>query len=72
MFKNRSVTVKLDRPTKNDNVEEHHDNRPVEEKVAAVLRIFEKVAVKAFVGVCIYVALDTTRQVAVARASNPE
>ena len=71
MFKNRSVTVKLDRPTK-DTVNEPHDNRPIEVKVAKVLQTFEKVAVKAFVGVCIYVVLDTHRQVAVARASNHE
>ena len=70
MFKNRSVTIKVDKPTRDCVVNEPKDDRPIEEKVTAVLRTFEKVAVKAFVGVCIYVMLDTNRQVAVARASN--
>jgi len=72
MFKNRAVTVKIDRQTKNTVSEQPNDDRPIEEKAKAILQICEKVAVKAFVGVCIYVALDTHRQVAVARASNPE
>lgn len=70
MFKNRAVLVKLSK-TNEDAVDEHQDDRPIEEKAEAILKTLEKVAVKAFFGMCIYVMLDTHRQVAVARASNP-
>ena len=70
MFKNRAILVKLDKTNK-DVVDEVKDARPIEEKAEAILHALEKVAIKAFVGVCIYVVLDTNRQVAVAKASNP-
>ena len=70
MFKNRAILVKLDKTNK-DAIEEHKDVRLIEEKTGAILSRFEKAALKVFAGVCIYVVLDTFRQVQVAKASQP-
>lgn len=70
MLRNRAVLVKLSKD-KDAAVEEHHDDRPIEEKTGAILRKFEKVGIKVFAGICVYVLLDTFRQVAVARAEQP-
>lgn len=72
MLGKREITVKLGKKENEDgNVDEPIDDRPIEEKTAAVLHVLEKVAIKAFAGVCIFVILDTHRRVAVAKASNP-
>lgn len=44
------------------------DTVSFEQKVDIVLHKLEKVGVKVFAGVCIYIVLDTMRQVAVAQA----
>lgn len=76
MFKKRSLVVRLDKAEpQNALANDALDIRPIEVKAAAVtggvLKKFEKVGWKVFGCVCVYVLLDTVRQVAVARASQP-
>lgn len=76
MFKKRALVVRLDKAApKNALAEDALDIRPIEVKAGAitgtVLKKFEKVGWKVFGCVCVYVLLDTARQVAVARASQP-
>lgn len=76
MLKKRALIVKLDKAEpKNALADEDRDIRPIEVKAGAVtgtvLKKFEKVGWKVFGCVCVYVLLDTVRQVAVARANQP-
>lgn len=75
MFKKRALIVKLDKAEPKNALAEDTDIRPIEIKAGAVtgtvLKKFEKVGWKVFGCVCVYVLLDTVRQVAVARASQP-
>lgn len=71
MFRNRAVLVKLSKTPENETIGEVIDERLIEEKTDALLHSFEKFAIKAFGCLCIYVLVDTVRQVAVARASQP-
>lgn len=68
MLKNRQLTVKLDKPNKVQTTETSCDPKAFERKVETVLHNLESIGAKMFLGVCIYVMLDTRRQVAVARA----
>lgn len=68
MLKGRAVTIKLERPVPEGEVENKPDNRSVEEKAEVVLYVIEKVASKIFMGMCVYILLDTRRQVAIAKA----
>jgi len=67
MFKNRKLVIRMDKDEKKhtDGVME---TRCFEEKTAFVLRNLENFAAKAFVGMCIYIVLDTRRRVRVAEA----
>lgn len=69
LLKNRSVNVKLQKDEKITTPIENPDIRPIEDKTGAVLKRFEKVGWKVFGCVCIYVLLDTFRQVQIARAN---
>lgn len=73
MLRKRDITVKISKKGGDENttVDEPIDYRLIEERAAAVVHVLEQVAIKAFVGVCIFVILDTHRQVAIAKASNP-
>lgn len=71
MFKNRKITVTVDKKDKTDDPTETKDPNAFEKKAEFVLRNLKSLGAKAFVGVCIYVLLDTYRQVEVAKASNP-
>lgn len=67
MFKNRAITVKVDKVDKHHTAEKSCDDKTFEEKADIVLHILEGLGVKLFLGVCVYVILDTQRQVAVAK-----
>lgn len=71
MFRNRAVLVKLSKTKNNEVVDETVDARPIEVKADAILQSLKKVGWQAFGCVCVYVLLDTFRQVAVARAEQP-
>ena len=71
MFKNRKITVTVDKKNE-DPYSEVIDSISFEEKTEVILKKLEQVGKKVFLGICIYVLLDTKRQVAVARANQPE
>lgn len=71
MFKNRKLTVSVDKVNKKQ-TEMVSDEESFEKKAEYVLHKLEGFAVKAFIGLCIYVVLDTQRQVAVAKTYNPK
>jgi hypothetical protein len=70
MFKNRSFTIKVNRPNEDAPQDPTLDAENFEIRSDAILRKIERLGAKMFLGVCIYIALDTRRQVAVARANN--
>lgn len=72
MFKNRKITVTVDKKNEGPDFEALDHHLSCEEKAELFLRTFEKVGKKVFIGICIYVILDTHRKVSVARASQPE
>lgn len=69
----RNVTVNVSRPTREraETTEPIIDEIRSERRTDYVLSRTEEVALKVFAGVCVYVLLDTFRQVQVAKASNP-
>jgi hypothetical protein len=67
MFKNRKLTVRVEKADKKP-VDEASETKFFEEKAAFMLHKFESFAAKAFVGICIYVILDTKRQIAIEQA----
>lgn len=73
MFKNRKLTVTVDK-VRHDPEDPHDifvDEALFEKKADAVLSRLEEIGVKVFAGFCVYIILDTWRQVQVARATNP-
>lgn len=72
MFKNRAITVTVDKKNKDELQEQPEDPAIFEHKADHILRKLEKIGTKVFVGVCIYVILDTVRQVAVAQTIYPQ
>lgn len=70
MFKNRKITVTVDKKNTDQTPEEPSDPKAFEKNAKVVLRHLESIGKKAFVGVCIYVLLDTYRQVKVAKATD--
>jgi hypothetical protein len=71
MFKNRTLTIRMEKRNKTettDNPEADH----FEKKADTMLHRLEKTGIKVFAGICIFVLLDTYRQVKVAEASNPD
>lgn len=72
MFHNRKITVtvdKVDKPQLPLGLPE--DPEILEKKADMILHKLEKLGAKAFLGLCVYVVLDTHRQTAVAKAMNP-
>lgn len=63
MFKNREVRVKLHKIDKD--AQTPTDNKTFEKKVGIIFHQLESIGVKVFVGVCVYVLLDTYRQIEV-------
>lgn len=71
MFRNRSLVVKVAKEDKDKTPEAACCHRTFEEKADIVRINFENLGRKVFLGVCIYIVLDTVRQTSVAKASNP-
>ncbi len=71
MFRNRAITVKMDKITKDKTPETPCDPQAFEKKAEVILHKLQRFGATMFVGVCVFVILDTRRQVAVAKASNP-
>lgn len=69
MFRNRKLTVTLDKQNKTA-ASEAPCTKEFEKKTDVVLRRLESLGAKMFLGVCVYVMLDTHRQVAVERAKH--
>ena len=69
MFEKRELRVKLDKVDKNPTSVGPQDKDAFEKKAVIVRHQIEHVAVKMFVGVCVYVILDTARQLAVSRVN---
>lgn len=70
MFKNRAITVRLNKVNKDRTVENTCQDKSFEKKAEAILHILEGVGSKLLFGLCVYVVLDTHRQVAVAKVIN--
>ena len=73
MLRKRQLTIKVEKkaPTeKKDPNEIILEDNHFERKVQTVVRAFESTGAKMFLGVCIYVWLDTRRQVEIAKATN--
>jgi hypothetical protein len=69
MFGNREIKLKVEKINKDQNSEVSSDPRSFEQKTEYVLHKLEHIGKKIFVGFCIYIVLDTHRQVSVARAT---
>lgn len=73
MFRNRELTVKMGKTNDKKQVEgeEPSEDQPsFDAKAALVQRHIESAGMKIFAGICIYVVLDTWRQVSVEGAKN--
>ncbi len=68
MFKNRKVTIQLDKVDKGEGSDTTIDPEAFEKKADHILQKLERLGAKAFFGLCIYVVLDTHRQATVAKA----
>lgn len=74
MFKNRKLTVTVDKVRHDpEDLNDILVNEELFEKKAdAVLSRFEELGVKVFAGFCVYIILDTWRQVQVAKTMYPQ
>lgn len=73
MLNKREITVKIGKKeAKDGEADEPKDETPIEDKVQNVVRVLEKFAFKGFACVCVFVALDTIRQIAIAKANKPD
>lgn len=72
MFKNRKLTVTVDKKDKNIPPETLETLAAFEKKSEIILKKLEYVGVRVFFGVCFLIILDTHRQVAIAKANRPE
>lgn len=71
-MRNRRVTLRLEKDKKaNDPKDNFEEETLFERKAYIAKRAIESTAAKMFAGVCVYIVLDTYRQVQVAKASNP-
>lgn len=68
MFKNRKLVVKVEKMNDGETVETLVDPRNFERNADIVMRKLESLGAKMFLGICVYIILDTRRQVAVANA----
>lgn len=71
MFKNRKITVTVDKKNNDQTLDTPEDPMLFEHRADHLLRKFERIGTKVFVGVCVYVLLDTFRQVTVAQNTYP-
>lgn len=65
MFKNRGVKVTYLGKDKDGQISKASDVSQFEQKLDIVIDRIEKIGVKVFFGICIFVVLDTVRRVAV-------
>lgn len=72
MFKNRKLTVTVDKKDKNIPPETFESLAAFERKSEIILKKLEYVGVRVFFGVCFLVLLDTHRQVAIAKANQSQ
>jgi hypothetical protein len=71
MLGGRTVTLKLEKPGVEEGTEVHVEQISLEDRAELYLSIVERISVKLFTGLCVYVVLDTRRKVAIAKASRP-
>jgi hypothetical protein len=67
MFRNRSITIKVNKEG-DSTTTEAADDKSFENKTEVILRALEGIGAKMFLGVVVYVLLDTRRQVAIQNA----
>jgi hypothetical protein len=72
MRKKRGFTIKVERADKNTDQETYLDDECFEKKAETIRHNLEGLAAKMFLGVCVYVLLDTHRQVQIAKATRPD
>jgi hypothetical protein len=74
MLFRRQVTVKLEKKDKSTNgaQEPFVEEMQFERKVDLTKRAITDLGAKMFLGVCVYIVLDTIRQTQVAKAYNPQ
>lgn len=73
MFKNREVKVTVAKKGKPQTVEDTIiEIKNWEDKTDYVLSKLQGIGTKIFLGVCVYITLDTVRQVTVAKATNSD
>lgn len=70
MFEKRKITLRVEKQPKTDTTGTIEDSYSFEKKVCITMRSLENLGAKMFLGVCVYVLLDTHRQVKIAEASN--
>lgn len=70
MFKNRKIVVTMDKVNNDQIPATPVDPEAFEKKTEIVLRKLERAGAKVFLGVCVYVMLDTHRSVAIVKATN--
>jgi hypothetical protein len=70
MFRKRALEVQVVKKSKDKTVEELMDTKTFEQKADIVLQKLTKIGAQVFAGVCVYVLLDTYRQVQIAQATN--
>lgn len=70
MFKKRALEVKVVKSDKNAKQETSEDTDCFKDKAEFVLRRLESTGSKMFLGMCVYILLDTYRQVQIAKNTN--
>ncbi len=69
MFKNREIRIELHKKADGESQDAPTTIEEIDERADLVLHKVERLMAKVFIGIVIYVALDTGRQVAVAKAN---
>ena len=70
MLGKRALTVKVEKQEKTKDDKTIVDDHSFERKTYITVRALENLGAKMFLGVCVYILLDTHRQVKIAEASN--
>lgn len=68
MFKNRAINISVNKSGPDKTTDAPSDPKEFEKKAEIILRKLENLGAKMFLGVCVYVVLDTHRQVAIEKA----
>lgn len=71
MFKDREIRIKLNKTNESESQDSSETIKDFDERADSVMHRVERLMVGMFVGIGIYVLLDTGRQVAVAKANKP-